>query len=459
MAPRNAHPSLARCLPGYPGLLSLFLFACGGSPVASKSAEVPAALAVSPPTPEPLCKILQPQFDRLTERFNLGGKLECEEVPGVVTLGQFGTSQRLDRSLIACVDDNSHLVQAILSEPAAVAGVEYATEATTDESGVLGLGRIAPWLPDVRAANSAKQQLRMKLTIADATWETIPSLAKVFEGQNHAYDCLPTLCHGDAKIAYKVLRGKVQVELSSTTAHGLSGGIELLGNTAGFSVDKTASTASTISLGASERMVLAVVAKPSNFELIDANQCDGCGSRGQPCCGARSTCDDQLSCVESTCRPHGYPGAPCAAGQCGQGAVCVQGTCRNACGAAGLPCCDRTACGEGLRCQPGQHARRDVSVFDETVARSGGLFGTDVDLELGSAACGDGRLRSRFATLKLEGDSAYCDRTQWMEPTDAKDCRMRVHLHVSPFSDVRCRVQIFATEIDPAVPAPQALCK
>jgi hypothetical protein len=436
------------------------LVACGSSPVAPQSAALPPASATPPPPPEPLCKILQPQFDRLTERFNLGGKLECEEVPGVVTLGQFGSNSSLDRSLVACVDDNAQLARAITSEPAAVSGIEYATDAQSSVGGVIGLGRIAPWLPDVRASRSGEQQLRMKLTIQDATWETIPALAKVFEGQNHAYDCLPALCQDNAQVAYKVLRGNVRVELSTMKANGFAGGVELLGSTAGFSLDQATKTANTVSLGSNERLVLAVVAKPPRAELADASQCDGCGARGQPCCGERSTCDDQLSCVESTCRPRGYPGAPCDdEGRCGQGAVCVQGVCRTGCGAAGLSCCDKTACRDGLRCHSGQRARRDVSVFDQTVERSGGLFGTDVDLELGSAACGDGRLRSRFATMKVEGDSANCDRTQWMEANDPNDCRMRVHLHVSPFSDVRCRVQIFATEVDPAVPAPQALCK
>jgi hypothetical protein len=80
-------------------------------------------------------------------------------------------------------------------------------------------------------------------------------------------------------------------------------------------------------------------------------------------------------------------------------------------------------------------------------------------LDFGSGSCGDGRLRSRLTTLKLAGDSSHCDKVQWIAPNDASDCRVRVHMHISPFSSISCRVQIFATEVDPAVPAPQALCR
>jgi hypothetical protein len=99
-----------------------------------------------------------------------------------------------------------------------------------------------------------------------------------------------------------------------------------------------------------------------------------------------------------------------------------------------------------------------VTVLDEIVERTGGLFGTDVEVELGSALCGENRFRSRFATTKLEGDSAHCDQASWIMPTDTNDCRVKVHVHVSPFSKIRCHVQVFATEPDPRLPVPQALC-
>ena len=421
--------------------------------------KVPPTTASAPLAPEPLCKVLQPQFDRLTAEFNLGGKLRCEEVPGVVTLGQFGAKESLDRNLLACVDDSSYLAKAVQQEPAAVAGVSYETTATTDESGVLGLGRIAPWLPDIKAEGHAGSRLAMKLTIADATWETIPSISRVFEGQNHAYDCLPALCQNEAKAVYKVLRGRVRVELGTDQSGGFSSGVTLLGGTAGFALEDQSKASSKITLGSSEKLVIGIIAKETMSELTDSSDCDGCGARGQACCGAQSHCDDSLSCLDGTCRPRGYPGAPCDEGRCNNGAACVRGTCRSGCGTTGLPCCEKDACSDGQRCQSGQPARRDVNITDEVIERTGGLFGTDVEVELGSAACGDGHLRSRFATMRVEGDSSHCDSAQWMAPSDANDCRARVHVHVSPFSKIRCRVQIFATEVDPRVPTPQALCK
>lgn len=415
--------------------------------------------AAPPSAPEPLCTVLQPQFDRLAQRFGLGGNLDCEEVPGIVTLGQFGSQGKLDRSLAACIDDNAALTSLVQSEPAAVAGITYESEATTSDNGVVGLGSVAPWLPTVRASQAKGERLRIRLSIAEATWDTAPALSRLFEGQNHAHTCLPALCQDDASIAYKVLRGKVRVELTSTSKQGLRGGIELLGNTAGFSVDQNEESTTSVTLGSSEKLVLGVVAKPAKAELTDAKHCDGCGARGQLCCSEQPRCDEDLSCIEGACRPRGYPGAACDQDHCTGGAICVQGQCRLGCGAAGLACCTNEGCAEGLRCQAGQRARRDVSVFDDTVQRSGGFFGTDVDLDFGSGSCGVGRLRSRLTTLKLAGDSSHCDKTQWIATTDPNDCRVRVHMHISPFSEIRCRVQIFATEIDPSVPAPQALCR
>jgi hypothetical protein len=98
-------------------------------------------------------------------------------------------------------------------------------------------------------------------------------------------------------------------------------------------------------------------------------------------------------------------------------------------------------------------------MLDETVERTGGLFGTDAEVELGSAACGNGRLRSRFAITKVEGDSAHCDDATWIAVNDVNDCRVSAHVHVSPFGKARCRIQVFATEVDPTAPKPQALCK
>lgn len=434
------------------------LLACGGGKVAPATEQ--AKTAANPaPSPEPLCRVIQPQFDRLARRFGLGGSLQCEEVPGVVTLGQYGTAGRLDRSLAACVDDNSVLSNLVQSEPAAVAGISYETEATTNEDGVVGLGNIAPWLPSVGAAFGKGERLRMRLSIDEATWETAPALSRLFEGQNHAYACLPALCQPDAAVAYKVLRGKVRVELTSVNDRRVRGTVELLGNTAGFSVDQSAKTASSVTLGSSEKLVLGVVSKRVKSELTDAKHCDGCGARGQSCCSESPRCDDGASCIDGTCRPAGYPGAVCDAGRCTGGATCVRGSCRVGCGAAGLACCGNDGCAEGLRCQAGQRARREVSVFDQTVERGGGLFGTDIDLDFGSGTCGDGRLRARLTTLKLAGDTSHCDKTHWIASDDPNDCRVSVHLHVSPLSDIGCRIQIFATEIDPSVPAPQALCR
>lgn len=409
--------------------------------------------------PEPFCKILTPQLERIVQQFKLGGALVCEDVPGVVTLGQFGNANRLDRNLLACVDQTAQLTNALVVEPAAVSGVEYATETTTDQSGSLGLGRIAPWLPDVKAAVGAGERLHVRLSVTEATWETLPAAGRLLEGQNHAHECLPALCQDDSRLAYKILRGKVAVEIRTENSGGFSTGVTLLGGGGNFTVLEASRSSKVATLGSNEKLVLAVVTKGTKAELTDEGRCDGCGERGQACCGNTAKCDDGLSCIDGECRPRGYPGAPCDDGRCTNAATCVRGICRSGCGAEGLACCDKDGCGEGRRCQAGQAARREVSVVDETIERKGGLFGADVELELGAAACGDGRLRSRFTTMKVEGDSAHCDRAEWMAASDTSDCRIRVRVHVSPFSRIRCRVQGFATEIDPRIPAPQSLCK
>jgi hypothetical protein len=359
--------------------LSTFtLFGCGSQPVVNSSKATPLPL-LPPPPPPPLCKVLQPQFDRLTTEFHLGGQLRCEEVPGVVTLGQFGANEQLDRNLLACVDDSSQLSKSVLLEPAAVASIEYNATATTNESGVLGLGRIAPWLPDVKASSGAGKQLSLRLSVTDATWETIPAVARVFEGQNHAFDCLPALCQDNAQVVYKVLRGRVLVELSTDKSSDFESGVTLLGGGADFALEKKSKASSMLTLGSSERLVIGVIAKETKAELTDASHCDGCGARGQACCNTASSCDDTLSCLDGICRPRGYPGALCDDGRCSNGAACVRGICRTGCGASGLPCCDKGACGEGARCQTGQPARRDVSILDEVVERKGGIFGTDAE--------------------------------------------------------------------------------
>jgi hypothetical protein len=432
------------------------LLGCGAKePAPSK---VPVAPPVVPTRVEPLCKVLQPQFDRVTEQFNLGGKLLCSDVPGVVTLGQFGTSDRLDRHLLACVDESSQFSRQILVEPAAVSGIEYSTSATVSSNGTVGLAVIAPWLPSVKASKNAGESLRMKLTVTDAAWETLPDLGRIFEGQNHAYDCLPALCQENSTIAYKILKGRVQVELTAEKTDAFVNGVSLLASTAEFSVDKQASSGSSVTLGSNERVILGVVAKMPRAELNDASQCDGCGARGQACCSNSPACDENLSCLDGTCRPKGFPGALCDNSRCENASVCVHGICRLGCGSEGLICCDKESCSDGNRCQRGLPARHDVTILDEIVERSGGFFGTDVDVELGNALCGENRLRSRFATTKIQGDSAHCDQAAWIAPIDANDCRVKMHVHVSPFSRIRCRVQVLVSEPDPRVPVPQALC-
>jgi len=440
----------------------LLVISCAGACSGPQTSEPPrtaAPMASTPPPPLPLCTALKPQFDRITQEFNLGGALRCEDVPGVVTLGQFGVGDKLDRSLLGCVDDNARFASATSSEPAAVSGVEYTTETTTDANGSLGLGRIAPWLPDVKAARGAGERLHVRLSVAEATWDSLPAIGRIFEGQNHAFDCLPALCHDDAQLVYKTLRGRVEVEVRTDNASGFSTGVTLLGGSTNFSLEEQTKSSSNATLRSNEKLVLAIVAKGTKPELTDDGHCDGCGARGQPCCEVASTCDDALACVDGICRPRGYPNAPCDEGRCSNSATCVRGICRAGCGAEGLACCDKGGCGEGCRCQAGQPARREIPVVDESVERKGGFFGTDAALELGSATCGDGRLRSRFATLKVEGDSAHCDHAAWMADNDSNDCRIKVHLHVSPFGAIRCRIQVFATELDPRVPAPQSLCK
>jgi hypothetical protein len=380
-------------------------------------------------------------------------------MPGVVTLGQFGIGNQLDRSLLACVDHNTQLTGNVTVEPAAVSGMEYSTQTTTDANGSLGLGRIAPWLPDIKVADGSGERLHVRLSVTEATWETLPAVGRIFEAQNHAFDCLPALCHEQAKLVYKVLRGRVRVEIRTDEAKSFSSGVTLLGTGTAFALDEQSKTSSSVSLGSNDKLVLAIVSKATKPELVEGGHCDGCGARGQACCEGNTKCDDELSCIEGVCRPPGYPGTPCDDGKCNHSSTCVRGTCRTGCGSEGLPCCDKDGCGDGSRCQVGQPARREVPVLDQTVERSGGLFGTDTELELGSGTCGDGRLRSRFATIRLDGDSAHCDDAAWMARSDMNDCRVKVHVHVSPFNEIRCRVQVFATETDPGAPKPQALCK
>jgi hypothetical protein len=402
--------------------------------------------------------VLQPQFDRITKQFNLGGTLTCEVVPGVVTLGLFGSSDQLDRSLSGCVDENSQLTRNIAIEAAAVTDIEYAAHSTADASGSLGLERIAPWLPNVRAESGSGSRFRVNLSITDATWESLPALGRVFERQNHAIDCYAALCQDSSRVAYKVLRGKVKLTIHAETNQTSTAGVTVVGGSGQFTVENHAATANTATLSSTQALVLGVLTRTTKGELTDEGHCDGCGERGQPCCKTGAACDDSLVCLDATCRQHGYPGAPCDNGSCTDSAVCVRGMCQVGCGSEGLPCCNRDACTAGRACQAGQPARREIFVTDEVVERSGGLFGTDTSIELGSATCGDGRLKSRFATLKLAGDSSHCDRAAWMG-SDPNDCRVRVDLHISPFGSMRCRVQILATEVDARIPTPQSLCK
>jgi hypothetical protein len=403
--------------------------------------------------------VLSPKFEHLANQLQLGGKLDCVDVPGVLTLGQFGTSSALDRNLLACVDDNKFLLDAVQSEPAAVTGVDYETEASFDGSGVLGLGQVAPWLPNVKAQHASGSRLRMKLSIVDASWDTIPAMSRLFEAQRHAQDCLPALCLDDSRIVYKVLRGRITVELTSADSNAFEGKLELLGGAAGLAVSETARTQSSLTLGSKERLVLGVMSKSPKLELADAKHCDGCGARGEICCKTSTQCDDTLSCIDGTCRPKGSPGGPCDGSRCDNGAACVRGICRVSCGAPGLPCCDDGLCSEGLKCQLGQRARREVLVYDKVLEHGGGLFGSDADYEFGAGSCGTGRLRSRFATMKMAGSSSHCDAAHWMSAPEASDCRVRVHMHASSLETLRCSAQVFATEIDPDVPAPRALCR
>ncbi|HEY5958795.1 MAG TPA: hypothetical protein VIV60_19675, partial [Polyangiaceae bacterium] len=235
----------------------------------------------SEPQPEPLCNVLNPQLERINKQFDLGGTLLCEDVPGVVTLGQFGIGKRMDRSLLACVDQNARFNEAIASEPAAVSGIEYSTEVRTDANGSIGLGTIAPWLPDVRATSSAGKRVHVRLTVTEATWETLPALGRLCEGQDHAVDCLPALCHDEARLVYKLLRGKVQVAIHADDARGFSSGVSLVAGSGMFALDEASKSSSQVTLGSSDRLVLAVVAKGSKSELTDSGYCDGCGARGQ----------------------------------------------------------------------------------------------------------------------------------------------------------------------------------
>ncbi len=433
--------------------------ACAGASL-PKDAPTPAASVIPMPElpPAPLCTVLQPKFDRLSARFGLGGRLDCEEVPGIVSLGQFGSALTLDRRLEACVDDARRLTEWVQVEPAALDGLSYETNLQSDSQGVLGLGAIAPWLPDVRAGLASRQRIAVRLAVTDAAWETLTGLTPLLERQAHSSQCLATLCREETLVAYKVLRGRVRVSLTLSQGTSERARLELLENTAGFAIEQRQSSSRELTLESPERLVLGVVTKRTAPELHEGSACDRCGAQDQSCCAAGQSCDAGLSCVSEVCRAPGFPDAPCREGHCVGGSVCVRGTCRVDCGHPGAPCCGE-ACGEGVVCSSGQRARREVTVLDQVAVLGRSLFGKTTAAEYGSGSCGPGRLRSRFATLVVDGEGASCAQVEWIAPRDPSDCRIRVQQRVAALGQLQCRVQIFATEEDPSSPAPRALCR
>jgi hypothetical protein len=85
----------------------------------------------------------------------------------------------------------------------------------------------------------------------------------------------------------------------------------------------------------------------------------------------------------------------------------------------------------------------EPQLSSESVAVSGGLFGTSEDRTFGSSSCGPLRTRGRFAVTELGAGRGECEKAWWFDPNNQKDCRVVTHFEVSMLNAIACRIDVF----------------
>lgn len=128
----------------------------------------------------------------------------------------------------------------------------------------------------------------------------------------------------------------------------------------------------------------------------------------------------------------------------------ASGTCEPLpdCGGSGQRCCEGSTCTGGLRCAAAEPPEKKVGGGSHRV--DGGVAGATKDHVFGSASCGVGVTRTRFATTAQDKAGAgSCDAGAWLDPNNPADCRVTVRFSAPMLGFVQCGVEIFGRAAAP----------
>jgi hypothetical protein len=426
-------------------LVASFAAACGGSQPPSGRPEGGGA-RTAPLAPQAgYCERLAPLLEQSTKAADIGAKLACLDVPGVTELGRFGGGSNAEEEALANCFERREDFASVVAMPEGTIELRLDDEFVSEAGARAGarLGDLVPWLPSVSVANDKARRVRARISIENARFVTLVGVASKLQGQPREAACLQALCMPGTTYVSKALVGTPKVVLSAEDEHGQSAAIGAVLGNAGFSdkqLDRGRRELSSV------QPVTLAIARTSFRTPQTERLCRLCGRKGQACCAEGPACDGGLGCVGAQCVAVGGPGQPCDGESCVEGAACVKGRCEASCGRKASVCCAGNLCAHELRCVTNPQNFDEKRVTSDDFSAEGGFFGTDEDRVLSSASCGPAMQRSRFAVTKVGSGRGSCERAWWFDPENEYDCRTAVHVGVSPFGNVSCRVEVFAFE-------------
>ena len=192
----------------------------------------------------------------------------------------------------------------------------------------------------------------------------------------------------------------------------------------------------------------------SATQVGDAATDASSGVRFQKGSGECSVTCECPSCPAGTAPQVTAEGVTCQVLSCPEGTrMGAGGTCEPLpdCGGAGQRCCEGSTCTGGLVCASVEPPEKKVGGGSHRV--DGGVAGASKEHVFGSASCGAGVTRTRFATTAQDG-AGSCDAGAWLDPSNPADCRVRVRFSAPMLGFVQCGVEIFGQD-----PAPPPSCQ
>jgi hypothetical protein len=424
-------------------VLVFLLVACGGG-ARELAPPKPSSPAPSFPTGKQTgyCERLQPLLTQAVKSSRIGTQMTCLDIPGVTELGRFGASAAGEESALSDCFDVREEYEKLLEGGGSEfdLSIDEGFSTNLQAGGQASLTTLVPWLPSLSLDVSRARSVTAQVTLKRARFVTLLGVASRLQGQRRERECLEALCKPGYEFVNKALIGVPTLTVSARDDKGTAVGFGAPLLSSNFSERQLSHGSREIT--ASQPVTLAIA--KSSFRTAQTERlCQFCGRHDQACCAEGPACDGGLGCVSDRCVEVGGPDQPCDGDRCASGA-CVGGRCRVACGGENQPCCNNDVCGAQLRCMPDPESGVEPQLSSESVAVSGGLFGTNEDRTFGSSSCGPLRTRGRFAVTELGSGRGECQKAWWFDPNNEKDCRVVAHFDVSMLNAIACRIDVFA---------------